>query len=223
MTELCEIAKRCKTDKVDHGYTPIYHEKFKHLRDKKINLLEIGIYKGGSLKMWLEYFPKAHIYAIDNKRQCAHLGKFRNGRTTVFKADQSNRSELKNVLNSISIDFDIIIDDGMHYMKHQQVSLGMLFPRLKDSGFYVVEDLATMYNLTRGAFWGQKDDFSDVTSKILEKQPLHFPHMTYAECKLFEKVKIELFYPGKNKKGKLSTFSDNTYSWSGPMIAILTK
>ena len=47
-------------------YLPMYHRHFKKFRGKAINLLEIGLLGGGSLKMWRKYFGnKANIYGVD--------------------------------------------------------------------------------------------------------------------------------------------------------------
>lgn len=41
--------------------------------------------------------------------------------------------------------FDVILDDGSHKMEHQQISIGVLFRKLKSGGIYVLEDLHTSY------------------------------------------------------------------------------
>jgi len=43
----------------------------------------------------------------------------------------------------IGDNFDIIIDDGGHTMKQQQISLKYLFNAVKPGGYYVLEDLHT--------------------------------------------------------------------------------
>jgi len=63
-TELCRIAARTKACKPE-WYTPAYHRFFSEWRDRPLRVLEIGVYLGGSLQMWREYFPKATIFAID--------------------------------------------------------------------------------------------------------------------------------------------------------------
>ena len=39
-------------------YFPIYENYFKKFKDQKIIFVEIGIFNGGSLQMWKEYFGK---------------------------------------------------------------------------------------------------------------------------------------------------------------------
>ena len=56
------------TDKnTRHSYIEVYDKLFQPLRYKAENILEIGIRKGGSIKMLHDYFEKATITAIDNK------------------------------------------------------------------------------------------------------------------------------------------------------------
>lgn len=152
MTEdlLSEIANKYASDKGtripndggNHGprlhFTPVYHRYMKDLRDKEITILEIGIGSGPSLKMWYEYFPKAFIHAIDVDD---HSNK-NNDRVTTHICDQGNRLQLENLIEKIG-KVDIIIDDGSHVVKHQQISLGVLFKHLKANGQYWIEDLHT--------------------------------------------------------------------------------
>ena len=57
-------------------YFDIYERHFSKYRGKDINLLEIGVGYGGSLKMWKNYFSKlnpnakVNIYGIDKKERC---------------------------------------------------------------------------------------------------------------------------------------------------------
>ena len=70
---LKEIAKKHnrKTDKGNEihsfkglSYLDIYQKYFESLKDKKINILEIGVLGGGSLRTWKEFFPNAEIRLI---------------------------------------------------------------------------------------------------------------------------------------------------------------
>ena len=67
-TELCKIGRTCKTDKPGNGYTKVYYEIMKDFREESINMFEIGVYFGASLKMWEEFFPNGKIFGIDNGR-----------------------------------------------------------------------------------------------------------------------------------------------------------
>jgi 23S rRNA U2552 (ribose-2'-O)-methylase RlmE/FtsJ len=52
-------------NKFDH-YFDVYERYFSKFRNKKITIVEIGVYQGGSLQMWRKYFGnEATIWGID--------------------------------------------------------------------------------------------------------------------------------------------------------------
>ena len=142
LKSLDQIAIECGTDKssLEHNYTPYYEAHFERIRNLPLKLLEIGIDKGYSLKMWSEYFPRALIYGLDIK-PLQHLNSVR---ITALQGSQADPDFL-NTLNSSFGPFDIIVDDGSHFNAHMRVSFDSLFPLLKSGGTYVVEDLYCCY------------------------------------------------------------------------------
>ena len=48
-----------------HKYEKVYEPDFVKLKNKEINILEIGVDTGASLGAWYDYFPKANIYGLD--------------------------------------------------------------------------------------------------------------------------------------------------------------
>lgn len=137
-----EIGLACGTDKVrDHHYDPWYERHLGPLRSRPITLLEFGVYKGASLRMWEEYFPKARIFGVDNDPACrAHAG----GRKKVLIGDQADAAFLGRVVAETG-PLDVAVDDGGHRMNQQLISFRALFPRVRQGGFYVVEDLQTSF------------------------------------------------------------------------------
>jgi hypothetical protein len=53
------------TDKEPQTYLRLYDELFTPLRDHDIRLLELGIFHGGSLYLWRDYFPQGVIVGLD--------------------------------------------------------------------------------------------------------------------------------------------------------------
>jgi hypothetical protein len=135
---LNEIGLKYKSDKSSsyHCYLEIYDNYFTKYRNTDINLLEIGILFGDSLQIFNEYFENAKITAIDIDDK-SHLKK---ENIDIIRGDQSDRELLSNFNDE---HFHIILDDGSHKMSHQQISIGVLFKKLKNGGIYVVEDLHT--------------------------------------------------------------------------------
>lgn len=122
-------------------YFPIYDSYFEKIQNQPINLLEIGVDRGGSLFTWKEYFPKALIVGIDNNSKCKE---FEDDNIKVFIGDQADSDFLKSV-NRQAGPFDIIIDDGGHMMYQQITSFKTLFPLLTKEGYYIIEDWHTSY------------------------------------------------------------------------------
>lgn len=149
MTSLCELARFYGTDKggnhlsagdTVHRYTPHYYELFKDRRDEIKCVVEIGVSKGCSLRMWHDWFLNAQIVGIDSNRNCL----FKDTRIDCYQADQGNYGQLMQVVRSVRMtnpQWDLIIDDGSHLDEHQVFTARTLLPYLAPDGYYVIEDL----------------------------------------------------------------------------------
>lgn len=145
---LDQLAVSFNTDKGSkwHGYAQIYEHYFEKIRFQPLKFLEIGFFKGSSARMWNKYFPNASLYFIDIDPQAFKLyGHELSDRCHLHVVDQSKSLALKNFAQSVGPEFDIIIDDGSHFMAHQITSFITLFPYIKPGGIYVIEDLHTSY------------------------------------------------------------------------------
>ena len=140
---LDEIGLETGTDKASshHGYLEFYERFFERLRNKPIKILEIGVLEGASVRMWERYFPNGTIIGADIN---PNVFVFSTKRIKIEIIDQSNIQDLVD-LGSKHGPFDIIVEDGSHLWEHQITSLRVLFPFLKDKGFYIVEDLQTNF------------------------------------------------------------------------------
>ncbi len=151
---LGELFNKYGSDKDRNGYTAFYEPLFKNIRTQQIFLLEIGIgtmipgapssmvgyalegYKpGGSLRAWRDYFPKGQILGSDIQPDT----QFSEDRISTVLANSTNRDEMDRVLGNRS--FHIIIDDGSHYDEHQLQTLKNLWWRLRNGGYYIIEDV----------------------------------------------------------------------------------
>jgi len=126
------------TDKYSHGFIEIYEPYFNQMKDVK-NVLEIGVYYGDSLNYFSNYFKDANIYGIDiiDKTQ------YDSDKIKTFMLNQENRDDISTFLSKNNIEYDIILDDGGHTMRQQQISFGMFFKNVKSGGLYILEDLHT--------------------------------------------------------------------------------
>ena len=139
MTSLIEIGKKYPTNKNDYGFLDIYEKYFKNLKEKKLNILEIGVDKGDSLRLWKEYFTNANICGLDiDKKDFSIEG------VKIYQGDQNDKSLLDEIAKKYG-KFDIIIDDGSHVSSHIINSFNHLFDHLSSNGLYIIEDLQTSY------------------------------------------------------------------------------
>lgn len=141
MKKLTEIANKYNCDKGSvafeaHGYTEMYEEYIPS--EGQFTLLEIGIWKGDSLKMWHEYNPQLIIHGVDihpliDKVEGAniHIG------------SQSDYSFITQLVMKISPDF--IIDDGSHRYSDIMSTFMFVYPLLKKGAYYFIEDLHASY------------------------------------------------------------------------------
>ena len=166
LTDLCTLAKKYGTDKVQHGYTKYYDVIFKKDRNNLINFCELGIFRGASTIMWNEYFTKGNIYCIDNYTICSSevvqkLNQY-SPRIHAYYSAQDDEENLNTIFKGI--EFDYICDDASHFQRETLKSLGILFKKLKSGGTYIIEDICCMWAFQTGSWWGQKNGKKDTNA-----------------------------------------------------------
>lgn len=133
------------TDKAQHKhYLRNYEEYFSPLVEREIRLLELGIYHGGSLLLWRDYFEKGLIVGLDiNPVQIDDAS----GRIRVYQGKQNDTTLLDRIARETASEgFDVIIDDCSHIGELTRISFWHLFDNhLKSGGMYVIEDWGTGY------------------------------------------------------------------------------
>jgi hypothetical protein len=152
-SDLQNICKKYKTDKLSHGYIQFYESHFSDIRYDNVTLLELGVigdeqyntesnYFGDSLKVFRDYFKNGKIYGID----ISATDRYKNEeRIETIKCDVNNRKELVKSIESINSHLDIVIDDCSHVSSQIIESFKTIFPYLKPNGWYIIEDLQTSY------------------------------------------------------------------------------
>ena len=171
MKSLIEIGSKYPSSKNKYGFIQIYEKYFKDIKDQKLNILEIGIDKGDSLRIWRDYFPNAKICGLDIDKKDFHI----NG-VEFFFGDQSDKDFLNSIIDKYN-KFDIIIDDGSHNIRDQIISFNILFRKLIKHGMYVIED-ASQYkamknlNLDNLKFGSKEILFSIIKGNFNERKYL---------------------------------------------------
>ena len=124
-------------------YLPIYEHHFHRFKDREVHVVEIGVYSGGSLEMWRDYFgPKAHIYGIDINEDCRSLA---STGIKIFIGDQADPSFWRTFAQAVP-NIDIVVDDGGHESFQQIATLESLLPLIRPGGVYLCEDISGEFN-----------------------------------------------------------------------------
>lgn len=131
MTTLQQLFERHGTDKASHFYASFYET----LPAPK-RMLEVGVYKGASLRAWSEWWPNAEKVGIDTFAR-GHMPANLPPRTLVRGCD----SRTVTFANLGYRGFDLTIDDGSHRPIDQAKTFRNLWPLVAPGGVYVIEDV----------------------------------------------------------------------------------
>lgn len=123
-------------------YFEIYDRHLARFRGTDVQLLEFGVFQGGSLQMWKNYLgPRAKIFGVDINPHCRQVAE---PQIEILIGDQGDRIFLKSLAAQIPR-IDILIDDGGHTMNQQISTYEELFQQIDPKGVYICEDLHTSY------------------------------------------------------------------------------
>ncbi len=121
-------------------YLRHYDRLFSVFRNEQINLIEIGVLNGDSLRMWAKFFPNARIIGIDITEDCRRHA---NDRIIVEIGSQTDPGLLARICAKYPP--TIIVDDGSHQAKEVLFTFQTAFPYLLPGGLYAMEDLFFHY------------------------------------------------------------------------------
>lgn len=125
-----------------HNYPRQYSQLFEKYRTRpNLKFLEIGVFKGESLKAWREYFvgTESVVVGVDLNPPVNSLDGFD---VNVEIGDATDPLVIKRLHEKYG-PFDIIVDDGGHRNGQVIKTFEKFFPLLNDGGLYVVEDTVT--------------------------------------------------------------------------------
>jgi len=153
---LTKLANKYNSDKGNlflcaHHYSIKYEQIFNDILNFKLgrkdfstfDLLEIGLNISTteesipSLMIWNDYFNKnINITGFDIDNRFSKLNIDQN--IDIKIGDQSSEKDLLQLKNK---NYDMIIDDGYHASKHQQITFKTLWQNVKPGGYFIIEDL----------------------------------------------------------------------------------
>ncbi len=124
-------------------YFEAYHTHFAKFRGARPKIVEIGVYSGGSLDMWREYFgADCELYGVDIDKSCM---KHEKQNVKINIANQSDRAFWRKFREEVG-EVDIVIDDGGHRPRQQRPTFEEILGAIKPGGIYLCEDIHGLRN-----------------------------------------------------------------------------
>ena len=142
MKTLQELGLKYNTDKSRNQhksitYLQLYEKYLQNRREESLNLLEIGVLEGASVRAWEEYLPNANIIGLDIDPRCKINEK---GKIEIFIGSQDDpvlRDKIKDKYGHL----DFILDDGSHVNQLSFKSFDLYWPLVSNDGIYIIEDI----------------------------------------------------------------------------------
>lgn len=131
------------------------------------HIFELGIWEGGSIAFWSEYFrPKKHVgIDIKHKQDSKYFQRYITSRRlgerikTYWGTKQEDSKKIRQIVeNEFSGPLDLVIDDASHMYEFTKISFETLFPFVRSGGLYVIEDWAWSH-------WGEFQELSHPWSR----------------------------------------------------------
>ncbi|MEO8485112.1 MAG: class I SAM-dependent methyltransferase [Betaproteobacteria bacterium] len=118
------------------------------LRRAPACIVDVGVYKGGSVVLLNEVFRPDALLALElNPRDQPPLRRYvarhGHGRVAIRNGtDQANRPAVHAAVDTVfgARPLDLVIDDASHWYPQTLATFTALFPRLAPGGLYVIED-----------------------------------------------------------------------------------
>lgn len=138
---LHQIGKKYGTDKASHNYKGIsfldmYEPYLIKRKEDRLNILDIGVLKGGSVKMWKEYFPNSNIIGLDIDPNCS---RYSEERIEIYIGSQDDENLRNDIIKKYQ-KMDLIVDDGSHVNELTTKTYNLYWPFLNIDGIYIIED-----------------------------------------------------------------------------------
>lgn len=123
------------SDKEQHRIWDVYNKHLGYLKNKKVHVLELGVFNGESINYMAENMfthKDSVIYGVDIRHPIIELDK----KAIFINTGQDNPSMFETIKGNL----DVIIDDASHDPTLTLNSFDLLWSRVKPGGWYIIED-----------------------------------------------------------------------------------
>ena len=139
-----ELVDNMTTDKnTTHSYLPLYQKLLISKKETAKNVLEVGIYNGGSIKLWSDFFTNANIYGLDIMNINDVWECIKNNDKIILHTSTdayNNDFFITHFLNK-NIRFDFMLDDGPHTIESMKQFIKLYSQIMTDDGILIIEDV----------------------------------------------------------------------------------
>ena len=145
------------------------------------NVVELGIWDGGSLALWFECLQPQKLVGVDimEKTNSTYFQRYITSKKlcenikTYWRTDQSDPKRLREIVDAeFSEPLDLVIDDASHFYEQTKASFECLFPLLRPGGFYIIEDWAWShwpeYQERNHPYFGGKIELTKLVFELIE-------------------------------------------------------
>lgn len=141
---LKQLINKDKTDKdTQHTYLDTYQKLFDPKKESARHILEIGIERGGSIKLWSDFFTNATIYGVDTMSIDVCWKEIMN-KPNIILHTSTNAYNPEYIINNFinkGVKFDVLIDDGPHSLESMIIFINLYTQILADDGILIIEDV----------------------------------------------------------------------------------
>lgn len=165
-----------------HSYHVYYEKFFNQKKYLKIDLLEIGSFKGNAAAAFYFYFKNCNIVSCD---LFPDLFLYKSNRINNFKIDSSSEKELEKKILKNDHKFDIIVEDAGHFLKDQIISLFILFKTVKSNGLFIIEELDFPNKRRDMNILNEKPTLKDILILIKDKKNFNSKYVSESQKQYF--------------------------------------
>jgi len=126
-----------------HSYLPLYEKLLTSKKETAKRVLEVGIWRGGSIKLWKDFFTNAVVHGVDIIDINTVWSEIKNNRGIVLHTSTNAYDSdfvTTNFLNQ-NIKFDFLLDDGPHTLESMKQFIRLYSQLMADDGILIIEDV----------------------------------------------------------------------------------
>ena len=121
----------------------MYQQLLSSKKESAKNVLEVGIDRGGSIRLWSDFFVNAKVYGLDIMHIDSVWEGIKNKENIILHTSSDAYNDdffITNFLNK-NIKFDFMLDDGPHSLESMLDFIRLYSQVMADDGILIIEDV----------------------------------------------------------------------------------